>query len=81
MDSDSAVTDAATLFGSSYCFAAAVAEEADSAEMDADANPFLKQNENEKHCPVGSSGRAEIFPAHGQGHEKEPYEIKKPELI
>ena len=41
MDSDSAVTDAATSFGSSCCFAAAAAEEADSAETDADANPFL----------------------------------------
>ena len=45
MDSDSAVTDAATSFGSSCCFAAAAAEEADSAETDADANPFLKQHE------------------------------------
>lgn len=56
MDSDSVVTDAATSFGSSYCFAAAVAEEADSAETDADANPFLKQNEK----TLGKSANADF---------------------
>lgn len=57
MDSDSVVTDAATSFGSSYCFAAAVAEEADSAETDADANPFLKQNEKTMPCRFIRQGR------------------------
>lgn len=57
MDSDSAVTDAATSFGSSCCFAAAAEEEADSAETDADANPFLKQNEKSLPCRIIRQGR------------------------
>ena len=57
MDSDSAVTDAATSFGSSCCFAAAAAEEADSAETDADANPFLKQHEKNTALPDHPAGQ------------------------